>query len=623
MKNFKGKVLKPNPDVVKFYDNLENSERPIVSTRPSECCQTEGNDIPQQNIEQNQNVNRDNDFHLFNPILVIVPTFDRKEFMTEAMGPLLDITISVNAGQFQDLLQFLDRSVFFPHFFQKVWSAVYNAVTKEKSMRLYTEGKSTSLGKGACNANASALHTVMSDQSMLTEWYGLVNVFCEEKLILRATQRSFISKLIFHINRIIIKDNLKEHTQSTENKLMNAISLPFDATSERGSSVIRHLGGWVIHTIISYANKCISDNLSSESKEVQTKMSFQTAVRKLCLSVTESSLEIHDKTKYQSSLHHSDHYNRGGLTYISDQLFEFFLSLERTLERVLNSQFLILMGSKWMQFCSDTLYNDKQLLSDFHKSFALDSCSTEICQVAIEDDFDDIDILACHFAENSIDDDIILSFANDNSNDFLEEQFESYPIDTDIPVYFESSSDSDLSDNCMEGASKPENIQPVPLEESEINPQIIFDSRNKTPLQYIFQTICTKYVRSRGKQILNRIKQDVSISKKQAHRKNVAMKKAKADISIKGLIETFREDKTNNCVSTHNILKGKIQADENLLHQLTKNDLCTLCQAYGLGKPKSKDTKSILVPRLTDKITSCDHVVEKKHFLDNNSGKDT
>ena len=60
-------------------------------------------------------------------------------------------------------------------------------------------------------------------------------------------------------------------------------------------------------------------------------------------------------------------------------------------------------------------------------SFAPDSYSTEICQIAREDiDFDDEDILlSCHFAENSIDDDIILSFANNNSNGFLEYQLES------------------------------------------------------------------------------------------------------------------------------------------------------------------------------------------------------
>ena len=67
--------------------------------------------------------------------------------------------------------------------------------------------------------------------------------------------------------------------------------------------------------------------------------------------------------------------------------------------------------------------------------------------------------LACHFAENTIDDDILLSFANNKSNDFLEEQFESYPIDTDIPVYFESSSNSDISDNCIEGASRTKKVR--------------------------------------------------------------------------------------------------------------------------------------------------------------------
>ena len=66
--------------------------------------------------------------------------------------------------------------------------------------------------------------------------------------------------------------------------------------------------------------------------------------------------------------------------------------------------------------------------------------------------------LVCHFAENTIDDDILLSFANNKSNDFLGEQFESYPIDTDFPVYFESSSDSNLSHNFTEGASRPDCI---------------------------------------------------------------------------------------------------------------------------------------------------------------------
>ena len=52
--------------------------------------------------------------------------------------------------------------------------------------------------------------------------------------------------------------------------------------------------------------------------------------------------------------------------------------------------------------------------------------TAQFCQIAKEDiDLDDVDILACYFAENSIDDDIILSFADNNSNGFLEYKLES------------------------------------------------------------------------------------------------------------------------------------------------------------------------------------------------------
>ena len=149
-------------------------------------------------------------------------------------------------------------------------------------------------------------------------------------LIRSVKLKKFLSHLLLYsMIKLIYKSIIIPLSVSKSKVLLAQIekreSFKIDTTSEEGKAVIRHFGGWAIHSVMAELNRYIMLCASSRKQTVQDKVSHCISLgQKLCESLIVSSSEIHEITSFPTTLQHTDYYNRGSLTYISDNCYLFF-----------------------------------------------------------------------------------------------------------------------------------------------------------------------------------------------------------------------------------------------------------------------------------------------------------
>ena len=118
--------------------------------------------------------------------------------------------------------------------------------------------------------------------------------------------------------KLIIVPLTASKSQQVIDKMKNGDSHKIDQSSDEGKAIIRHLGGWVVHAILAELNQYIILHASSANWVTQNKVSSAISLRSLVYSsLVVSSTYIHENTAFPSSLQHTDLYNRGSLTFIS------------------------------------------------------------------------------------------------------------------------------------------------------------------------------------------------------------------------------------------------------------------------------------------------------------------
>ena len=261
--NFKGHIIKPNKTVVEYYVKL-NQGLPynFSQIRPHSVSDVK---VGSSNPSITSSFREDKmqcQFSLdFNPELVEID-INIKDFILEATGKLCNPIMSKNSKYFEELKDFLNASVQFPTFFQKVWSSVFLAVTTDKPIsELLSEAKSF-LPKGSSNSNISSLHKVLTNQALLCEWDRMVAVRIVEIGAPASVSRSFLTKLIFHMNKCILTKVLSSKCNAVARKLENLTIKPIENTNDDGYSVLRYLGGWAIHKVTSYCTGYIINYLT-------------------------------------------------------------------------------------------------------------------------------------------------------------------------------------------------------------------------------------------------------------------------------------------------------------------------------------------------------------------------
>lgn len=132
-------------------------------------------------------------------------------------------------------------------------------------------------------------------------------------------------------------------------------------------------------------------------------------------------------------------------------------------------------------------------------------------------------------------------------------------------------------------------------------------------LETCYNRILKRYLNMRSKEYVKVLKQNLNRKKELAHRKKVEGKsgKRKAESQIdrvdKFLIDSITNDKTEECISSHLIMKAKAIAGSSVFVKLSKADLHCLFRLYDL-KFVCK-TKKILSQMLSERILASDKML--------------
>ena len=137
-----------------------------------------------------------------------------------------------------------------------------------------------------------------------------------------------VSKIFYDLTMLIYNSITNvlflKKSQILLNKVKGGETYKINHASNEGLAVIRHLGGWAIHSVIANLNRYILSFSASKHTTTQKKVTLAVLMREiLCNSLTASTLEIHETSKFKETLQHTDYYNRGALTYITDDCYLF------------------------------------------------------------------------------------------------------------------------------------------------------------------------------------------------------------------------------------------------------------------------------------------------------------
>ena len=117
--------------------------------------------------------------------------------------------------------------------------------------------------------------------------------------------------------------------------------------------------------------RTIQAHITSTDSDLRRRVPRDMAKKELLETLRRSYTNIHETTVYPETLGVTDsrQYASMGLTYITDELFEFFIALEKCRVQLLNSQTIRKEKEKVIEVCKDRVSNDGNLKSLWHQSF--------------------------------------------------------------------------------------------------------------------------------------------------------------------------------------------------------------------------------------------------------------
>ena len=235
------------------------------------------------------------------------------------------------------------------------------------------------------------------------------------------------------------------------------------------------------------------------------------------------SSEIHSTTSFPGTLQHTDFYNRGNLTFITNKCYLVFINLEQCVENLLQKSFLLQSGRRFVTDVVKELLSNQALKQSFIDLFHEEDISNnaegqtennavssnnivQLDSTTITNEFEDI---------HSEDEDI-----SDLPIDFAESPY--FNDDDHFPDSFSGSSagEKEADDQC----SEPE-ILVTELSDSALN-TVFSESDDATVtdsqdcLSSLFEITVKKYFMCRAKQFIKSVKNDLEVEKTKAHWKN-------------------------------------------------------------------------------------------------------
>ena len=139
---------------------------------------------------------------------------------------------------------------------------------------------------------------------------------------------SSCTQLVFELNAMLLDTKDRECGTTPDEQLVAGQVPPPCPVALDTLAVIRHCGAWAVYKVGEFAAHYICDHFFSRNKDTRLKVDHYVAVRKMLDGFTVRARGA-CTTKYPTTLETTDRVNRGALTYISDELFGFFVSLEQ------------------------------------------------------------------------------------------------------------------------------------------------------------------------------------------------------------------------------------------------------------------------------------------------------
>ena len=92
---------------------------------------------------------------------------------------------------------------------------------------------------------------------------------------------------------------------------------------------VRYLGGWVLFKEMNASKRYIATYSGSRSTKVKSRVTKEKELLAILKSFTATEADNMAFSKYQTSLRYLEQHNRGGLTHVKDNFYEFQLSIEK------------------------------------------------------------------------------------------------------------------------------------------------------------------------------------------------------------------------------------------------------------------------------------------------------
>ena len=194
------------------------------------------------------------------------------------------------------------------------------------------------------------------------------------KDILKLEDR-FINKVLFDLIMLIYKtiteDIFSEKSKCLLDKVRGGEIYKTDYVTNEGLAVIRHLGGWAVRSVVANLSHYILSFSSSRNQVTQKKVDLAVKMcQEIYTSLIVPAAEIHESTLYKETLQHTDYYNRGALTFKTDNCYLFFVELEKSSEKLLQKFVLLETGENFVEKSINLLYNDSSLRNYFLALFS-------------------------------------------------------------------------------------------------------------------------------------------------------------------------------------------------------------------------------------------------------------
>ena len=176
-------------------------------------------------------------------------------------------------------------------------------ISKSKADKLYLEIQKLFV-KSSFNQKMKFLAGQVTSSHKLSEYYLQLLLYS-------------LVKIIFNC---IISTLAAQKSKHLIGKIKDYETCKIETTNDEGRAVIRHLAGWAVHAIIAEINRYIISFAATTNPVTHKKVSHSIQLRQFLYdNLVIPSFEIHSTTSFPGTLQHTDFYNRGNLTFITDK----------------------------------------------------------------------------------------------------------------------------------------------------------------------------------------------------------------------------------------------------------------------------------------------------------------